>query len=172
MIIDTKYQTPVQICDYMVSLIPKTSIRVFKPTPGSENLVKILEKQNRFEIHVAEDFFLHDKAQRYDTIILNPPFSEKSVYMKRVPDNIRFADMQVGYQILTECMKISDNVIALMPWVALSDSDVRLRYLKSFGLKSLTALPGKTFQYARKQTVIIELQKGFIGETVFRTLSF
>jgi len=69
-------------------------------------------------------------------------------------------------------MKKSNNVIALMPWFTISDSDVRLRFLKNYGLKSLTALPRKTFQYARIQTVIIELQKGYDKETIFKTFQF
>lgn len=67
-----------------------------------------------------------------------------------------------------ECMNMSDNVIALMPWFTLSDSDVRLRALKKYGMKSLTALPRKTFEYVRIQTVVIELQKGYKGETAFK----
>ncbi|MNL79039.1 hypothetical protein D3C87_2055590 [compost metagenome] len=69
-------------------------------------------------------------------------------------------------------MKKSDNIIALMPWYTISDSDVRMRFLKDFGIKSLTALPRKTFQYARIQTVIIELEKGYTDETIFRTFRF
>lgn len=75
--------------------------------------------------------------------------------------------MRLGYYILTECMKMSNHIIALMPWFTISDSDVRLRFLKHYGLKSLTALPRKTFQYARVQTVVIELEKGFTGDTIF-----
>lgn len=76
--------------------------------------------------------------------------------------------MRLGYIILMECMNMSDNVIALMPWFTLSDSDVRLRALKKYGMKSLTALPRKTFEYVRIQTVVIELQKGYKGETAFK----
>jgi hypothetical protein len=76
--------------------------------------------------------------------------------------------MRLGYHILTECMNMSDNVIALMPWFTLSDSDVRLRSLKKYGLKSITALPRKTFEYVRIQTVIIELERGYEKETLFK----
>lgn len=48
--------------------------------------------------------------------------------------------------------EMSDNIIALMPWFTISDSDVRIRKLMDFGLKSLTLLHRKTFQYARIQT--------------------
>ena len=52
----------------------------------------------------------------------------------------------------------------------ISDSDVRLRYLKNYGLKSITALPRKTFQYARIQTVVLELDRDYKGDTIFKTL--
>ena len=67
---------------------------------------------------------------------------------------------------------MSDNIIALMPWFTISDSDVRLRFLKSFGLKSITALPRKTFEYARIQTCVFELQKGWNEDTIFRVYDF
>ena len=172
MIIDSNFQTPVPVCDYMVSLIPTHAVKVLEPTPGLGNIVESLKKENRFDIHTADDFFTHDKTEQYHTIIMNPPFSAKSAYMNNAPEEIQQSGMRVGYYILTECMKMSDNVIALMPWFTLSDSDVRLRYLKKFGMKSLTALPRKTFQYARIQTVVIELQKGFTGETTFKTFEW
>jgi hypothetical protein len=103
---------------------------------------------------------------------MNPPFSSKSAFMKNAPEDVEVTGMKLGYYILTECMKMSNNIIALMPWYTISDSDVRMRYLKSFGIKSLTALPRKTFQYARIQTVIIELEKGYQEETIFRTYRF
>jgi hypothetical protein len=60
----------------------------------------------------------------------------------------------------------------LMPWFTISDSDVRLRHIKSYGLKSITALPRKTFEYARIQTCVFELEKGFKGESLFKTFQF
>jgi hypothetical protein len=76
--------------------------------------------------------------------------------------------MRLGYWMLTECMKMSDSVIALMPWFTISDSDVRLRAIMRFGCISVTALPRATFQYARIQTVVLQLKKGFDGDTIFR----
>lgn len=166
--IDTQYQTPPEVCDYMVSMIPVGAKSIFEPTPGLGNIVRSLEAENKYEITPAVDFFKTDKEARYDCIVMNPPFSSKSAF--GVPEDVEETGMRLGYYILTECMKRSDNVIALMPWFTISDSDVRLRFLKAFGIKSLTALPRKTFKYARIQTVVIELQKGFTGETIFRTL--
>jgi hypothetical protein len=74
--------------------------------------------------------------------------------------------------MLQKSMEMSNNVIAIMPWFTLSDSDVRLRFLKAYGIKSLTALPRKTFEYVRIQTVIIELQKYYKEETIFKTFQF
>lgn len=171
MIIDENFQTPPFVCDYMVSMIPENFKTVFEPTPGLGNIVESLKKKESFEITSAEDFFLFDVNQKFDCIVMNPPFSSKSAYLENVPENLDVKGMKLGYYILTECMKMSDNVIALMPWFTISDSDVRLRFFKNFGLKSLTALPRKTFNYARIQTVILELEKGFEGETIFKTLN-
>lgn len=167
--VDPNFQTPVPVCNYMVDMVPDWAIKVLEPTPGIGNIVKALEAKNRYQIITADDFFLLDKNEKFDCIVMNPPFSSKSAFMDNAPD---IKGMRLGYYILTECMKMSNNVIALMPWFTISDSDVRMRYLKDFGIKSLTALPRKTFQYARIQTVIIELEKGYQSETIFRTYRF
>ena len=97
---------------------------------------------------------------------MNPPFSRKYAY--GVPDEIDQNGLRLGYHILLECMKMSGNIIALMPLFTISDSDVRLRYLKRFGLKSITMLPRKTFKYVRIQTCIFELEKGWDKTTEFK----
>lgn len=170
--IDSNFQTPVPICNYMVDMVPENSIKILEPTPGLGNIVNALNAKNRYQIITADDFFLLDKSEKYDCIVMNPPFSSKSAFMNNAPEGVEVTGMKLGYYILTECMKMSNNIIALMPWYTISDSDVRMRYLKSFGIKSLTALPRKTFQYARIQTVIIELEKGYQDETIFRTYRF
>lgn len=76
--------------------------------------------------------------------------------------------MKVAYDQMKVLMSMADNIILLMPWFTISDSDVRLRYIKSYGLISVTALPRKTFQYARIQTCILQMKKGFTGSTEFK----
>lgn len=110
------------------------------------------------------------EMKRFDCIIMNPPFSSKSANLTNAPANINLEGMRVGYYILDQCMEMSDNIIALMPWFTISDSDVRLRKLKEFGLISVTPLPRKTFAYARIQTVVIQLQHGYTGNTEFKFL--
>ena len=157
------FQTPPAVCKYMVSLIPSGVKTVLEPTPGIGNIVANLKN---YDVTAPHDYFDMDKNQRFDCIVMNPPFSSKSAF--NVPEHLNKFGMRLGYHILTECMNMSDSVIALMPWFTLSDSDVRLRSLKKYGIKSITALPRKTFEYVRIQTVIIELQKGYKGEAVFR----
>jgi len=169
MIVDPNFQTPLPVVDYMVGLIPAGAKTVLEPSPGLGNIVSRLSD---YEVIAADDFFLLDKSKRYDSIVMNPPFSSKSGFIDNAPPEVNAKGMRLGYYFLLECMKMSDNVIALMPWFTLLDSDVRMKALKSYGLVSLTALPRKTFQYARIQTCILELQKGFEGETIFRTFSY
>lgn len=165
---DYNYQTPPPICDYMVGLIPTQAKTILEPTPGAGNLVKALNAFGRYEITAPEDYFKLDKNRRFDCIVMNPPFSEKYAY--GVPAGTEEKGMKLGYKILRECMNMSDHVIALMPWFTISDSDVRLRELKAYGLKSITTLPRKTFNYIRIQTMILELEKGYTGETIFRII--
>ncbi len=103
---------------------------------------------------------------------MNPPFTAKSAFTENAPAGFEEKGMKFGYYLLTECMKMSDNVIALMPWFTISDSDVRLRFLRDYGMKSVTPLPRKTFQYARIQTVVIELEKGHKGDCLFKRFEF
>lgn len=158
------FQTPPEVCKYMCGLIPEGTSSVLEPTPGNGNMLMYLRKYH--VIYPKDNFFEMDKTRWFDCVVMNPPFSAK--YAFGVPEHIQKYGMRLGYHILTECMQMSDNVIALMPWFTISDSDVRLRFLKSYGLISVTALPRKTFQYARIQTVVLQLQKGFEGETAFK----
>lgn len=171
-VIDVNFQTPVSVCNYMVNMIPENAVKVLEPTPGLGNIVNALTHKNKYDISVADDFFLLDKSNWFDCVIMNPPFSSKSAFIDNAPIDAEVKGMKLGYFILKQCMQMSDNIIALMPWYTISDSDVRMRYLKDFGIKSLTALPRKTFQYARIQTVVIELQKGYQEETIFKTFKF
>jgi|GEM_PF-848468 len=154
------FQTPEDVCRYMVSLLPNHVKTVLEPTKGNGNLVAAL---GNYDVTAPDDFFLMDKSIKFDAVVMNPPFSSGSAILTNAPKNIDLRGMKAGHYFLTQCMQKSDIIIALMPWFTISDSDVRLRYLKSFGIKSITALPRKTFQYARIQTVIIELHRGFSG---------
>lgn len=142
-----------------------------EPTPGLGNIVDALQRVNaptpHYHITAPKDFFLLTD-ERFDCVVMNPPFSSKFAFLENAPEGINHNGMKMGYYILNQCLGKSDNVIALMPWFTISDSDVRLRSLKRYGLKSITALPRKTFEYARIQTVVLELVKGWDQETIFK----
>ena len=156
------FQTPPAVAKYICGMIPEHAVTILEPSAGSGNMLQFL---SGYLVTAPHNFF-ELKPNRYDCIVMNPPFSTK--YAFGVPEDFEHKGMRLGYYFLTECMKMSDHVIALMPWFTISDSDVRLRYLKSFGLKSITALPRKTFQYARIQTCVFELQKGYKQDTLFK----
>lgn len=161
----TDFQTPLDVAAYMASLIPKGTKTVLEPTPGVGNIVKFL---SAYEVTAPVDYFLLDKSQRWDCVVMNPPFSSRYANLENCQGDYSKHGMRLGYMIMKECMEMSDNIIALMPWFTISDSDVRLRYLKRFGLKSITALPRKTFEWACIQTVVLELERGYTGETIFK----
>lgn len=168
MIIDPNFQTPLFVCEYMRSLIPEDVVTILEPTPGLRQLSGLLVSEG-FDVTEPEDYFLLDKDSRFDCVAGNPPFSGKSADLTNAPHTLTAKGMAVGYHILTETMEMSDNLIMLMPWFTISDSDVRMRKLKEFGLISVTPLPRKTFNYARIQTVVLQMQKGYAGQTTFNT---
>ncbi len=176
-----QFQTPPAVCKYMANLMPVYDFqnnfitKILEPTPGAGNIVKAIDEELSplsniaYELFAPKDFFKL-KRKKFDCILLNPPFSEKHAF--GIPPDLDLRGMRMGYYILKRCMEMSDNVIALMPWFTLLDSDVRTRELKEYGLVSLTSLPRKTFGYSRIQTVVLHLKKGYKGETLFKTFNY
>lgn len=160
------FQTPLEVAEYMCQLIPEETVTVLEPTPGEGNILKFLDG---YETTAPENYF-DLQPSRFDCVVMNPPFSSKYVF--GVPETVEEKGMKIGYRILFECMEMSDHVIALMPWFLMLDSSVRLEKLKEYGIKSITALPRSTFEYARIQCCILELNRGWTEETQFRTFKF
>ena len=143
------FQTPKHTCDLMVAMLPSGVKTVLEPTPGKGNLVTAL---SGYEVVAPEDFWL--TSGRYDAIVMNPPFTP----------------MKVGYEILYECMEMSDTIIALMPWLTMINSEKRTKLIMGYGLKSITHLPRNTFKGSRVQTCILEMQKGWDGQCGFSAI--
>ena len=166
--IPEQFQTPSEVCLYMVSLLPTGVQTVLEPTPGQGNLVKSLKEQG-YKVH-APKYFFQLREKRYDAVVMNPPFSCR--YAFGLPASFTENGMRLGYYMLMECMKRSDRIIALMPWFTLTDSDLRVKCLTGFGLKSITHLPRKTFEYCRIQTMVLELRKGYAGPALYKTFNY
>lgn len=119
-----------------------------------------------YNVTAPLDYWELDKGKRFDAIVGNLPFSSKTFF--NCPPEFAGKGMIVAYEQLKVLMNMSENIILLMPWFTISDSDVRLRMLKQWGLVSVTALPRKTFQYARIQTCVLQLDHGYAGPTEFK----
>lgn len=163
------FQTPPWLCKKMVDMVPVGAKTVLEPTPGQGNIVEALISKN-YQVTAPTDFF-NLEIRQFDCVVMNPPFSAKYCKMENAPHEAKQNGMRVGYYILYRCMEMTENVIALMPWFTISDSDVRLRHIMDYGCRSITALPRKTFKYTRIQTTILQLQKGFAGRTEFKFIS-
>jgi len=84
-IIDSNFQTPSFVCDYMVSLLPKSTLKVLEPTPGQGNIISsIRQHKPNIEIRYPEGDYFQERdailSDRYDAILMNPPFSGKSFF--------------------------------------------------------------------------------------------
>ncbi len=143
------FQTPKWCCEYMTSFLPDNCGTILEPTPGKGNLVEVLRKKG--DVDAPIDFFTM-KERLFDWIVMNPPFTP----------------MKVGYEILYKCMEMSNNIVALMPWLTIINSEKRTKKIMDFGLASIIHLPRKTFPGSRVQTCIIHLNKGYFGSTEFK----
>jgi len=152
----------------MCSMIPVGCNSVLEPTPGKGNIVSAL-KEIGLAVTAPDNFF-DLQSNQFDCIIMNPPFSSKYTY--GVPETVKESGMKIGYHILFKCMEMTDHVIAIMPWFLILDSSVRLKQLKEYGLRSITALPRSTFEYARIQCCIFELDRNWKGKTEFKVFNF
>lgn len=149
------FQTPEHVCKYMASIIPnQPNLKILEPTKGNGNLVIALKKKG--EVFAPDNFYTYDKWKRqwFDYIVMNPPFSP----------------MKQGYEILNTCMLMSDNIIALMPYLVIINGEKRTQQIMDFGLKSITHLPRSTFKGSQVQTCILEMKKGYLGKTEFKLL--
>ena len=146
---DTQFQTPEKVCMYMSSFLPDNAGDILEPTAGLGNLVKALEYKGNV-IVPSGDFFDMPKRM-FDWVVINPPFTP----------------MKKGYEILYECMEMSDNIVALMPWLTLINGQKRTADIMEFGLVNITHLPRTIFKGARVQTCVMYMQKGYKGSTEF-----
>lgn len=147
---EEKYQTPQVVAAYMVDLLGKyfNPRRVLEPTPGEGAIVAELTRRG-YEVTAPRRFEEVDPFARFDATVMNPPFLKG-----------------VEQRYLACALTQSDIVIALLPWFALIDSDLRTRLVRKFGLVSVTHLPRSTFPKIRVQTCILEMHRGYEGPVV------
>ncbi len=145
------FQTPEHICKYMASFLVGNKGLILEPTAGKGKLVKELKQYGK--VFVPDDFNKMTK-NKFEWIVMNPPFSP----------------MKQGYEILYKCMDMTDNIIALMPYLTIINGEKRTQDIMNWGLKSITHLPRSTFKGSRVQTCILEMKRGHQSETIFKTL--
>lgn len=171
MLISEQFQTPIDVARLMASHIPYNARKILEPTKGEGILVRAIvdemEKRTTCNILYPDDLFALDPLERFDCIVMNPPFSEKYADLSKAPKDYLLKGMNLGYKILLDCMDRSDNVIALMPWFTLINSQKRLDHIMKYGLKKIIHLPRRTFPNSRIQTCVMVLQKGYNGDTTF-----
>lgn len=141
------FQTPEVVANYMASFIPVGSGTILEPTPGMGNLVRAAESKGT--VIAPKQFEDIKTGSRYDWAIMNPPFTP----------------MVEGYRYLNEVMAMTDNIVALLPWFVLINSERRLTAIQNFGLVSVTHLPRKTFPGCRIQCCVLHLKQGYLGRT-------
>lgn len=140
----------------MVELMKGCGLKVLEPTPGTGQLSRIITANGHTVYSPDGDFWLMDHSIKYEYCVMNPPFTP----------------MSEGYRYLRSAMDLTDNIIALLPWFIIINSEIRLNNIMSWGLISVTSIPRKTFPGTRIQCCILEMKKGFSGTTDFKTFTW
>src|SRR5471030_2375118 len=102
------FQTPPWCCDVLASMVPRSVKLVLEPMPGDGFLVQALVARDLEVETPPGDFwtFQQDMTLRFDAVVMNPAFSP----------------VAVGINALARCLKMSDTVIAVLPWLTILNS--------------------------------------------------
>jgi len=146
------FQTPLNIAMYMVGITyaPKGGM-ILEPTPGDGNIVRAIKSYGLNPIVPDDDFWKMQHIQKYDCIVMNPPFSP----------------MKEGYKFLYRCMELSNEIVALMPWLVIINGEKRTKDIIEYGLQSITHLPRSIFKGSRVQCCILHMVKNWNEEIIF-----
>lgn len=151
----TDFQTPEWLCDFMASAVHGYPNKILEPTPGNGNLIRAIKKKHpNAHILTPEGDFMKMDICNVDFVIANPPFTP----------------MTLGYDMLDRFFEFSGNVIALMPWLTVINSEKRLDRLKSYGLREIIHLPRSVFSGSWVQTCILMFTKGYSGDILFHDI--
>lgn len=148
------YQTPPVVAQYMADFLPDGAGSILEPTPGEGNLVSPLLRKG--DVLAPVRFEDVPAGSKFDWVVMNPPFTP----------------MAEGYRYLQECMAMTDNIVALLPWFILINSERRLVDIRGFGLKQVISLPRKTFPGTRIQCCVLVMERRYVGETIFKSFNW
>lgn len=149
------FQTPDWVCARMIDMIDGHPKSVLEPTPGEGNLVRaLMDTFPNTDIYAPVNIYEYTPPRIFDAIVMNPPFSP----------------MQKGYEILQMVSEWSDQVIALLPWLLLINSEERMQWFVDRGLAEILHLPRRAFSGSRVQTCVVKLLEGYDGDILFQTI--
>jgi hypothetical protein len=146
------FQTPFEVAKYMVGMsYCGKNKNILEPTPGNGNIIKAIKHYNLNPIVPLEDFWQMEHKEKYGAVVMNPPFTP----------------MKLGYKFLYKCMELSNDIIALMPWLTIINGEKRTNDIMNFGLVSITHLPRNIFKGSRVQCCILHMNKDWNETTKF-----
>ena len=146
------FQTPIWVCEIMVGLVKGYPKTILEPTPGAGNLVNVIKTKFPNSTIYAPDRFETLGDIHVDYIIANPPFTPT----------------KESYIWMSKFFESSNNIIVLMPWWSIINSQKRTKEYVNWGLKRIIHLPRKAFPGIRVQTCVLVFQRGYRGDIIFK----
>ncbi len=150
-----EFQTPIWVCKIMINEIDYYPSTILEPTPGKGNITRVIQKRfPKTSILSPKRDFLTMEVEKVDWIIANPPFSP----------------MEIGYNMLYRLFEFSKNVIALMPWLTIINSEARTKRLINSGLNKIIHLPRRVFPNSRVQCCILKFTENHVENVIFKAV--
>jgi len=147
-----QFQTPEWVCKLMVSRLDHRVITICEPTPGEGNLLTQIKKTNKGVLYPPDNYWRWEHSYTIDAFVMNPPFSPATE----------------AYRFLYDAMeKASVQIIALMPWWVIINSQKRTEAIYEWGLREVIHLPRSVFPGTRIQTCILDMVRGYTGKILF-----
>ncbi|WMW24351.1 hypothetical protein RE474_09640 [Methanolobus sediminis] len=122
--------------------------KILEPTSGEGNLVQAIKNRYPASNVIAPSDYYQLPWDEYDYIVSNPPFTP----------------MTTGYRLLDGFFNRSSNIIILLPWLALINSEKRYQKYLSEGLKKVIHLPRRAFPRSRVQCCVLVFERGYRGD--------
>jgi len=139
-----EFQTPDWVCDLMVNMIPITDNPkvILEPTPGEGNLVRAIQRRfSQCRILAPNDIYLFHPKEKIDWTVSNPPFTP----------------MSLGFSLLQRMKIWCDNIVILLPWLLLINSEERTDWFLRAGLSEVIHLPRSVFGSSRVQACVMKM---------------
>lgn len=145
-----------------------------------KELLKIIDIPDNVKInYIQGDFLLQEFKQRYDVVTGNPPFSKLATTNNKLKkyrvDCINDESNNTSSYFLEKAIKISDNVVMIMPKFLLNTNEYKKTrdYINNYNIRSIIDFGEKGFEGVLIETICISINTvEKVGNTSIHSITY